>query len=70
MIKEITIKFGTELKPTQASWKLQLYRYDHFFKTKFGRQKNGGLVGKTLSFSFYLLFIYFFFWLSLSFHSN
>ena len=25
MIKEITIKFGTELKPTQASWKSQLY---------------------------------------------
>ena len=25
MIEEITIKFGTELKPTQASWKSQLY---------------------------------------------
>ena len=25
MIKEITIKFGTELKPTKASWKSQLY---------------------------------------------
>ena len=26
MIEEITIKFGTELKPTQDSWKSQLYR--------------------------------------------
>ena len=26
MIEEITIKFGTELKPTQNSCKLQLYR--------------------------------------------
>ena len=25
MIEEITIKFGTELKPTQYSWKSQLY---------------------------------------------
>ena len=25
MIEEITIKFGMELKPTQASWKSQLY---------------------------------------------
>ena len=25
MIEEITIKFGTELKPTKASWKSQLY---------------------------------------------
>ena len=25
MIEEITIKFGTELKPTQSSWKSQLY---------------------------------------------
>ena len=25
MIEEITIKFGTELKSTQASWKSQLY---------------------------------------------
>ena len=25
MIEEITIKFGTELKPTQNSWKSQLY---------------------------------------------
>ena len=24
MIKKITIKFGTKLKPTQDSWKLQL----------------------------------------------
>ena len=47
IIEEITIKFGTGLKPIQVSWKLQLYRYDHFFLTKFGRQKNGGLVGKT-----------------------
>ena len=26
MIVEITIKFGTELKPTQVSWKSQLYK--------------------------------------------
>ena len=26
MIEEISIKFGTELKPTQASWKSQLYK--------------------------------------------
>ena len=26
MIEEITIKFGTELKPTQVSWKSQLYK--------------------------------------------
>ena len=26
MIDEITIKFGTELKPTKASWKSQLYK--------------------------------------------
>ena len=26
MIEEITIKFGTKLKPTKASWKSQLYR--------------------------------------------
>ena len=26
MIEENIIKFGTELKPTQASWKSQLYR--------------------------------------------
>ena len=25
MIEKITIKFGTELKPTKASWKSQLY---------------------------------------------
>ena len=25
MIEENTIKFGTELKPTKASWKSQLY---------------------------------------------
>ena len=25
MIEEITIKFGTKLKPTQHSWKSQLY---------------------------------------------
>ena len=25
MIEEITIKFGTELKSTQCSWKSQLY---------------------------------------------
>ena len=25
MIEEITIKFSTELKPTQHSWKSQLY---------------------------------------------
>ena len=25
MIEEITIKFGTKLKPTQYSWKSQLY---------------------------------------------
>ena len=31
IIEEITIKFGTELKPIQVSWKLQLYKYDHFF---------------------------------------
>ena len=28
MIKEITIKFGTELKPTQDSWKSQPYSFD------------------------------------------
>ena len=28
MIEEITIKFGTELKPTQNSCKLQLYKYE------------------------------------------
>ena len=26
-IEEITIKFGTKLKPTKASWKSQLYLY-------------------------------------------
>ena len=26
MIEEITIKFGTELNPTQYSWKSQLYK--------------------------------------------
>ena len=26
MIKEITIKFGTKLKPTKVSWKSQLYK--------------------------------------------
>ena len=26
MIEEITIKFGTELEPTQANCKLQLYK--------------------------------------------
>ena len=26
MIKEIAIKFSTELKPTKASWKSQLYK--------------------------------------------
>ena len=26
MIEEITIKFRTELKPTKASWKSQLYK--------------------------------------------
>ena len=26
MIEEITFKFGTELKPTQHSWKSQLYK--------------------------------------------
>ena len=26
MIEEMTIKFGTELKPTKASWKSQLYK--------------------------------------------
>jgi len=25
MIGKITVKFGTELKPTQVSWKSQLY---------------------------------------------
>ena len=28
MIEEITIKFGTKLKPTQNSCKLQLYKKD------------------------------------------
>ena len=28
IIEEITIKFGTELKPTKASWKSQLYIYN------------------------------------------
>jgi len=28
MIEEITIKFGMELKPTQYSWKSQLYTID------------------------------------------
>ena len=28
MIEEITIKFGTELKPTKTSWKSQLYIYN------------------------------------------
>ena len=32
MIEEITIKFGMELKPTQASWKSQLYTFNCFFK--------------------------------------
>ena len=31
MIEEITIKFGMELKPTQASWKSQFYRFLLFF---------------------------------------
>ena len=26
MIEEITIEFGTELRPTQVSWKSQLYK--------------------------------------------
>ena len=26
MIEKITIKFGTELKPTQYNWKSQLYK--------------------------------------------
>ena len=26
MIEENTIKFGTELKPTQVNWKSQLYK--------------------------------------------
>ena len=30
MIEEIRIKFGTELKPTQASWNSQLYRLQWF----------------------------------------
>ena len=29
MIEEITIKFGTELKPTKASWKSQLYKNNY-----------------------------------------
>ena len=28
MIKEIAIKFSTELKPTKASWKSQLYNLE------------------------------------------
>ena len=31
MIKEITIKFDTELKPTQVSWKSQLYMVESRF---------------------------------------
>ena len=30
IIEEITIKFGTELKPTQNSWKSQLFTYITF----------------------------------------
>ena len=30
MIEEITIKFGTELKPTQNSCKLQLYHVIYY----------------------------------------
>ena len=26
MIEEIKIKFGTEIKPTKANWKSQLYK--------------------------------------------
>ena len=29
MIEEITIKFGTELELTQASWKSQLYKFKY-----------------------------------------
>ena len=29
MIEKIKIKFGTELKPTQVSWKSQLYKLDN-----------------------------------------
>ena len=38
MIEEITIKFGTKLKPTQYSWKSQLYRLNnkqYLIQTKF-----------------------------------
>ena len=30
MIEEITIKFDTELKPTQASWESQIYKVDPY----------------------------------------
>ena len=31
MIKKITIKFGTKLKPTQDNWKLQLFWKIHVY---------------------------------------
>ena len=39
MIEEIIIKFGTELKPTQYSWKSQLYTQDPFLRTTKGENK-------------------------------
>ena len=61
IIKEITIKFDTELKPTQVSWKLQLYRYDHFFFNKIWEAKKWWACGKNLIF-----FSFFLFWLAFS----
>ena len=41
MIEEITIKFGTELKPTQVSWKSQLYTLILLDPLVYSYQKGG-----------------------------
>ena len=41
MIEEITIKFNTELKPTKASWKLQLYNPKVEINANLARFDNG-----------------------------
>ena len=51
MIEEFTIKFGTELKPTQDSWKSQLYNLPFWlFHDKTPKQTlEFGNIGKTHS---------------------
>ena len=41
MIKKITIKFGMELKPTQVSWKSQLYKRQFLIQGR--RSSKGGM---------------------------